>query len=88
MQAHPARAIDGMMGLRARPTGPMNQRASCTRSLTISPGSGNRPVSYLLKTLLFPSTTTSKMPLLPATRLASMLSAFFNSAARLAARGS
>jgi len=53
----------------------------------ISPGSGNLDRFFLEKTF-FPSTATSNSPLLPETSSESRPMAFFNSAARLAARGS
>jgi hypothetical protein len=55
--------------------------------LTISPGSGKRPVSDREKTF-FPSTMTSKIPLEPSMSMARIPGALFNSAARPAARNS
>ncbi|SVA56931.1 uncharacterized protein METZ01_LOCUS109785 [marine metagenome] len=52
-----------------------------------SPGSGNLD-SFCLEKTFFPSTTTSKSPLFPETSSESTPKAFFNSAARPAARGS
>lgn len=51
-----------------------------------SPGSGNRPTSFLEKTMA-PSTVTSKTPPLPGISFESTPIDFFSSSAKLAALG-